>query len=148
MCSPLDLLSCPDAVAQGIQDKAADVVTDLVTNNLTTLLSGLTDQLHAGIKFLAIMLAGWILMPSTNVCPDGTADWMAACASGASPAAQVRGWMLPITALVAVLGILWQAITMVITRKGEPLLTIGKGLFSVALWGVVGIAGTQLALRA
>jgi hypothetical protein len=148
MCSPLDPLTCPAAVAQGIQDKATQAVTNLVTNNLTTLLSGLTDQLHAGIKFLSIMLAGWILIPSTKVCPDGTADWMAACASGSSPAAQVRGWLLPITALVAVLGMLWQAITMAVTRKGEPLLTVLKGLFSVALWGVVGIAGTQLALRA
>jgi hypothetical protein len=148
MCSPFDPLSCPAALAQGIQDKAADAITNLVTNNLTTLLSGLTDQLHTGIKFLAIMLAGWILVPSTQACPDNAAGWMAACASGTSPAAQVRGWMLPITALVAVLGILWQAITMVITRKGEPLLTVLKGLFSVALWGVVGIAGTQLALRA
>jgi hypothetical protein len=148
VCSPLDPLSCPAAIAQGIQDKATEAVTDLVTNNLTTLLSGLTEQLHAGIKFLAIMLAGWILVPSTQVCPNSGVDWMAACASGTSPAAQVRGWMLPITALVAVLGILWQAIAMVVTRKGEPLLTVGKGLFSIALWGVVGIAGTQLALRA
>jgi hypothetical protein len=37
---------------------------------------------------------------------------------------------------------------MAITRKGEPLLTVLKGLFATALWGVVGIAGTQLALRA
>jgi hypothetical protein len=148
MCSPLDPLSCPDAIARGIQDKATEVVTNLVTSNLTTLLTGLTEQLHAGIKFLAIMLAGWILVPSTKVCPDTTADWVAACASGTSPAAQVRGWMLPITALVAVLGILWQGITMAITRKGEPLLIILKGLFTTAVWGVVGIAGTQLALRA
>jgi hypothetical protein len=148
MCSPLDPLSCPAAIAQGIQDKATDAVTGLVTNNLTTLLSGLTDQLHAGIKFLTITLAGWILIPTTNVCPDNTTGWMAACATGTSPAAQVRGWMLPITALLAVLGILWQGITMIITRKGDPLLTILKGLFSTALWGVVGIAGTQLALRA
>ncbi|MDT5025979.1 MAG: hypothetical protein QOE61_2405 [Micromonosporaceae bacterium] len=148
MCSPLDPLSCADAISRGIQGKATEVVTNLVTNNLTTLLSGLTDQLHVGIKFLSVMLAGWILVPSTQVCPDSGPGWVAACASGTSPAAQVRSWMLPITALVAVVGILWQGITMAITRKSEPLLIVLKGLFTTAVWGVVGIAGTQLALRA
>jgi hypothetical protein len=146
MCSPLDPLSCPDAIARGIHG-AGDVVSDLVTNNLATILSGLTEQLHAGIKFLSVVLAGWILVPSTRVCPDG-GDWMADCASSSAPAAQVRGWLLPVTALVAVVGILWQAITMTITRKGEPLLVVLKGLFAIALWGAVGIVGTQLALRA
>src|SRR4051812_19497461 len=117
MCSPLDLLSCPDAIANGVSDKTTQVVSGLVTNNLDTMLLGLTEQMQSGIKFLSILLAGWILVPSTTICPthNGGGDWVAACASGTNPAAQVRSWMLPITALVAVLGILWQAITMVIT---------------------------------
>ena len=148
MCNPFDPLSCPDAIARGVADTASQVLTDLATRNLATILSGLTEQLHAGIEFLSVALAGWILLPSTQVCPQTGPDWVAACSSGASPAAQVRGWMLPVTALVAVLGILWQGITMAVTRKGEPLLTVGKGLFATGLWGAVGIAGTQLALRA
>src|SRR5258705_13250607 len=102
MCGLLDPLTCPDAIAKGLQDKATDVVTSLVTDNLTTLLTGLTDQLHAGIEFLAITLAGWILVPSTAVCPDTGADLVTACTTGTSPAAQVRGWLLPLTALVPV----------------------------------------------
>jgi len=148
VCSPLDPLGCVDAIAQGVADRVTETVTDLAENSLTTILTGLTEQLHVGIKFLSVMLAGWILVPSTQVCPDSGGDWVAACTSGTSPAAQVRGWLLPITALVAVLGILWQGITMAITRKGEPLLIVLKGLFATALWGVVGIVGTQLALRA
>ena len=35
-----------------------------------------------------------------------------------------------------------------VTRKGEPLLQALRGLGTVALWGAVGIVGTQLALRA
>lgn len=148
MCSPLDPLSCPDAISHGVADKATEVVTGLVTNNLTAILSGLADQLHVGIKFLSFALAGWILVPSTQVCPTSAADWVDTCANGTSPASQVRGWMLPVTALIAVLGIVWQGITMAITRKGEPLLMVLKGLVGTALWGAVGIAGTQLALRA
>jgi hypothetical protein len=137
-----------DAIRRGLADPAGDVVTGALNNSLTAILSGLTDQLHAGILFLSATLAGWILVPSTQVCPTTTVDWINTCAASGSPAAQVRGWLLPATALVAVLGVLWQAITMTISRKGEPLLTVLKGLFSIALWGAVGIAGTQLALRA
>src|SRR5690606_30341619 len=67
---------------------------------------------------------------------------------GDSPAVQVRAWLLPVTAIVAVLGVLWQATTMVISRRGEPLLIIVKALAAVALWGAVGIIGTQLVLWA
>ena len=149
MCSPLDPLSCPDAITKGITDKATDVVTGLVTDNLDALLRGFNDQLHIAIKAMATMLAGWILAPSTKVCADASGtDWMAACANGASPAAQLRGWMLPLTILIAVVGITWQGITMAISRKGEPLLIVGKGLFTTAVWGAAGIAGAQLALRA
>jgi hypothetical protein len=151
MCSPLNPLSCTDLIKHGIKDQAADAVSGLVQNNIAALLAGINDQLHVGIKAMATMLAGWILAPSTTVCPGGDrpgTDWIAACATGTSPAAQVRAWMLPLTVLIAVAGIVWQGITMTITRKGEPFLIVLKGLWSVALWGVVGIAGTQLALRA
>jgi len=98
---------------------------------------------------MATLLAAWILVPSTQVCADGAGTgWMATCNAGTSPAAQVRSWMLPLTVLIAVVGIVWQGITMAITRKGEPLLQVMKGLGATALWGAVGIAGTQLALRA
>jgi hypothetical protein len=148
MCSPLDPLSCADAIAHGLADPVTDAVTGAVTTGLAGILSGLTEQLQLGIEMLSYNLAVWLLAGSTRVCPEVPGELVAACNNGDAPAAMVRGWLLPITALVAMLGILWQAITMTITRKGEPLLTVLKGLSAVALWGVVGIAGTQLALWA
>ena len=73
---------------------------------------------------------------------------MAGCATAASPAAQVRGWMLPITALVAVLGMLWQGSPWPSPAKANRCCTPYADWARVALWGAVGIAGTQLALRA
>jgi hypothetical protein len=144
MCSPLDPLSCVDLIA----GKVGDAATTATTASLTAMLSALTEQLHLAVKLLALSLADWLVVPTTGVCPDTAAGWMAACTNSGSPAAQVRAWLLPITALVAVVGIVWQAITMTITRKGEPLLTVLKGLFAVGLWGAAGIVGTQLVLRA
>jgi hypothetical protein len=56
--------------------------------------------------------------------------------------------MLPVTGLVLFGGLLWQGLVTAVTRKGQSLLQAGKGLVAAAVWGVVGIAGTQLALRA
>jgi hypothetical protein len=152
MCSPLNPLSCPDAIADGIIAELTDPVTDAVTGAVTTglagILTGLAEQLQLGIEMLSYTLAAWLIVPSTRVCPDLPADLLGACTNGDAPAAMVRRWLLPVTILVAVLGILWQAVTMIITRKGEPLLTVLKGLSAVAVWGAVGIAGTQLALQA
>jgi hypothetical protein len=155
MCSGFDPLSCLLVKAasgliggSGPGDVATDVVTGLVTKNFAAILGWITAQLHEGIQAIALVLAGWILVPATKVCLTTDADWIATCATGTSPAVQLRGWLLPITALVAIVGIVWQGITMAVTRRGEPLLTVLKGLFSTALWGAVGIAGTQLVLRA
>jgi hypothetical protein len=147
MCSPFDPLSCANVIAKGITGPAS-VVSGLAHDGLSVMLAELTGELHSAIAALSTTLAAWILVPSTPVCPSTGPDWVAACAAGASPAAQVRGWLLPITALIAVLGILWQGVVMVTTRRGEPLLIVLKGLFATALWGAIGIAGTQLAVRA
>ena len=55
--------------------------------------------------------------------------------------------MLPITILLLVCGLIWQGITIVITRKGEPLLQAVRGIWNTALWGSVGVAGTHLVLK-
>jgi hypothetical protein len=142
MCSPLDPFGCLSNIASG-------GVTGMASTAMNTALSGLNEALQGGIKAMMTTLAGWLLVPSTQLCPGagqaGT-DWMATCDS--SPAAQLQAWTLPITILVATLGLLWQAVMLTISRKGEPLLQALRGLGTVALWSAVGIVGTQLALRA
>jgi hypothetical protein len=119
-------------------------------------LNGLATAIAAGVKTMVGLLASWILVPSNPVCPTATPSgsgpvaggWVTQCQQAASPAATLRGYVLPITILVAVIGLLWQGIVMAVTRKGEPLLQVVRGLWNSALWGAVGIAGTQLALNA
>jgi hypothetical protein len=144
MCSPLDPLSCVDAIVQGVTDGVAAGATSVVNGAL----GAVTDMLHEAIKAMALVLAGWLLAPSTQLCDMTSATWMQTCATSSGPAAMLRGWMLPLTVLITVAGIIWQAILMAVTRKGEPLLVILKGLASVVLWGAIGLVGTQLALRA
>ncbi len=63
------------------------------------------------------------------------------------PSTTLQQWMLPFAVLIATGGILWQALLMIISRKGEPLLAIVKGLFTTAVWGAVGIAGANMLLK-
>lgn len=148
MCSPLNISVCA-AVVQAVLDAPAQVAQDAATDALSMLLSGLNTALHQAVKAMMVMLAGWLLVPSNPVCPGADqAGWIQTCTTAASPATQLRSWMLPITILVASLGLLWQAIMLTVTRKGEPLLQALRGLGTVALWSAVGIVGTQLALKA
>src|SRR4051794_16544320 len=147
MCSPFDPMSCVGDLVQGVKDGIADAAHSA----LDTMLSGANDALHVGVKGLMVTLAGWLVVPSTALCPGADqpgSGWMAGCATAASPAVQLRAWTLPITVLVATLGLLWQAVLLTITRKGEPLLQALRGLGTLVLWSAVGIVGTQLALRA
>src|SRR5690349_7582297 len=103
MCSPLDPTGC-------LAGFAGDGVAAAASATLDTMVTGVNRGLQVGIKDMMTVLAGWLLVPSTQVCPGADQPgpaWMASCDS--SPAAQLRAWTLPITILVATLGLLWQA---------------------------------------
>ncbi|HTM85130.1 MAG TPA: hypothetical protein VL179_09565 [Mycobacterium sp.] len=121
-----------------------------------SVLSGISSAIGGGIKAMVATLASWIYIPSDPVCPVAvpsgsgvvSGDWVTACQHATSPATTLGGYVLPVTILVAVFGVIWQGILMAVTRKSEPLLQVIRGLWNSALWGAVGIAGTQLALHA
>jgi hypothetical protein len=49
---------------------------------------------------------------------------------------------------ISVVGVMWQAILLMLSRRPEPLLNVGRGLFYVALWSSIGVVGPAAALRA
>jgi hypothetical protein len=119
MCAPFDL-SC----------HAANAVADGANSMLEILVEAIKDAIAAQ---LVTSVTWWVFVPSPDV---------------STPAQTLQQWMLPLTALIATGGILWQALLMVITRKGEPMIGVLKGLVSVALWGAIAVGGTNLLLRA
>jgi hypothetical protein len=151
-CGPLDPIACIPIITSPISSIGGSVAGTV----LDGVLSGLSSAIGDGIKTMVALLSSWILVPSNPVCPVAvpsgsgvvSGSWVTQCQQAASPAATLNGYVLPITILVAILGVIWQGILMAVTRKGEPLLQVIRGIWSVALWGAVGIAGTQLALRA
>ena len=115
-------------------------ITDLsgcVSDIASAASKGFFSMLEAGVNdmmdFALDSMFSWIFVPSVNV--------------DASPIHQIQTWMVPITSLVVFVSIIWQGIKMAVEGRGQPLFQLIKGLFMVAFWGAVGIAGTELALK-
>ncbi len=86
---------------------------------------------------------GCIANEVATAVSDGNTD------PGAQPIDAVvalRGLILPITAIVAMGGMLWNGLLMVLSRKPAPLVNVLRGLWNTALWSAVGIFGTNLLL--
>ncbi|RBQ03857.1 hypothetical protein DQE82_30020 [Micromonospora sp. LHW51205] len=150
LCNPFLPATCSGVILGGVNPGAT--VRDSMVNGI---LDGLANAVREGIEWVAGLLTSWTLIPSNNLCPTNgsdpgrwASDWMAQCNSAAGPAQQLRGFMLPLTILVLVGGLVWQGITIVVSRRGEPLLQAVRGVWNTALWGSIGVAGTHLVLKA
>ncbi|MEU3455389.1 hypothetical protein ABZ671_17590 [Micromonospora sp. NPDC006766] len=148
-CNPFIPTTCTGVIVDGIN--APEAVRDTLVN---TVLDGLASAVTEAIEWVARLLTSWTLIPSNSLCPTTgsdpgrwASDWVTQCNDAGGPAQQLRGFMLPITILLLVCGLIWQGITIVITRKGEPLLQAVRGIWNTALWGSVGVAGTHLVLK-
>ena len=131
-----DIIHAPGAIASSAADG---------------LFAGIAAQVGEAVTWIIGILASWTQIPSTPVCqsnaPLGSATMVTDCANSAWPSGQLQHWVLSITILIATFGVLWQGFSMIVTRKGEPLLYIVRGLWNTVLWGAVGIAATQLFLH-
>lgn len=93
------------------------------------------DAMREGSAWvMAATIGWWVAVPSVDVAT--------------SPAAEIRGYVLWLSLAVATAGTMWQSILVVVSRRPDPLLDVGRGLFTLALWAGVGIVVPAAALRA
>jgi hypothetical protein len=118
VCVIFDLECQAAHAAQAGAESALGMVADLIAESIADL--------------VVAWATWWVRAPSPDV---------------SNPAGILQEWMLPVTVLVATGGVLWQALLMILTRKGGPLVNVLKGLAAVAVWGAVAVAGTNLLLR-
>jgi hypothetical protein len=123
----------------------------VATSAADGLFAGIAAGVSEAVTWIIGILASWTQIPSTPVCQSnaalGSATMVNDCANSAWPSGQLQHWVLSITILVATFGVVWQGLSMIISRKGEPLLYIVRGIWNTVLWGAVGIAATQLFLH-
>jgi hypothetical protein len=107
---------------------AGGVVTGALGN-------GFADAMREGAAWVIKTTIGWwIDVPAIDLA--------------ASPAATIRSYVLWLAAAVAAGGIIWQGVLLAVSRRSQHALDVGRGLFTLALWSAVGIAGPAAALRA
>src|SRR4051812_28635897 len=124
-CIPGLPAACLGSAASGI---AGNLATGVVGN-------GFADAMRDGAAWVIKTTIGWgINVPALDLTT--------------SPAAIIRSYVLWVALVVAVGEVIWQGIILVVTRRPEPALDVGRGLFTLALWSALGVIGPAAALRA
>lgn len=124
-CQPLVPATC-------VVDGAGSAIGGAVSS---TLGNTFADSMRDGATWvIKTTIAWWIEVPAIDL--------------GRTPVDAIRGYVLWLAIVVSVVGVMWQAILLMLSRRPEPLLNVGRGLFYVALWSSIGVVGPAAALRA
>jgi hypothetical protein len=126
-CNPNVPITClPDI--PGLPEAGASGVSDLVGNSFAT-------AMRDGATWVIKTTVGWwINVPAVDLTR--------------TPVDAIRGYVQWIAIAVAVSGVIWQGILLALSRRPQPLLNVGRGLFYLALWSSIGVIGPAAALRA
>jgi len=123
----MDPLSCAQGAVTAVTTAAAGAAG-------TTLGNAFADAMRDGATWVIKTTVGWWLqVPSIDV--EGSA------------AVDIRQYVLWLSVAVAGAGVIWQGLRMTVRRNAEPLIDVGRGLATLALWASVGIVGPATALR-
>jgi hypothetical protein len=115
-------------IGSGVGAVGGAVVADALTQ--------LAHDIQQGVAWLVVnSITWWVKVPS----PDLTADPVITA---------LQGWLLPVTAAVAVFALMVSGIKMAVTAKANPLLSAGSGLITLAATTAVGVLLPTLLLRA
>jgi len=99
-------------------------------------LSGIASAIQSGVTWItANSVSWWVKVPSPNL-------------AGEPAVTQLQQWMLPVAAIVAVLGVIVAGGKMALTRKPNPLIDAGSGLVTIAVTSAVGVLLPTLLLQA
>jgi hypothetical protein len=87
--------------------------------------------------------AGWVLRTTVGWWVDVPAVDVVT-----SPATTIRSYVLWAAVAIATIGVMWQGVRLMLSRRADPLIGVGRGLFVFALLAAVGIVAPAAALRA
>lgn len=120
-CNPIDPVTC-------VIDGVASAATSSLGNSFA-------DAMRDGASWvLRTTIAWWIEVPAIDL--------------NRSPVDTIRGYVMWLAIAVAVAGVMWQGVILALSRRPDPLLNVGRGLFYLALWSSIGVIGPAAALRA
>jgi hypothetical protein len=99
-------------------------------------LSGIARAIDAGVRWVVANTATWwVRLPSPDLAAEPAVN-------------HIQQWLLPITAAVAVGGVIAAGLRMTLTRRANPLLDVTGGLLTIAAASTLGTAAVTLLLKA
>jgi hypothetical protein len=126
MCNPLTDPAC--VVGHVIKSAATGAAGDV--------LSGIAQAIEAGVRWVVTNTATWwVRLPSPDLAAEPAVT-------------RIQQWLLPITAAVAVAGVIAAGVRMTLTRRANPLLDVTGGLLTIAAASTVGMTAVTLLLKA
>jgi len=126
---PCNPLTDPTCIVGGLVGSAARSVA-------SGALSGIAQAVTDGVKWIVTNTATWWLrVPSPNL-------------TGEPAIAAIQRWLLPVTAAVAVGGIIAAGARMALTRRANPLIDVTSGLLTLAAASTIALTSATLLLKA
>jgi hypothetical protein len=123
----------PSCIIGTVVGKAAGAAAGTAASDA---LSGIASAIQSGVAWIVSdSVSWWVQLPSPDL-------------AGEPAVTALQQWMLPVTAAVAVFGMLVAAAKMALTRRANPLADIGSGLVTIAATSAVGVVLPTLLLRA
>jgi hypothetical protein len=125
-CNPLISPVC-------VVGKIIPTVTGVVAGNV---LSGIAQAINSGVAWVVKnTVSWWVSIPSPDLATEPAV-------------ARLQQWILPITAAVAVAGVIAAGVRMVLRRRANPLIDVSGGLLTLALAATLGTVVPTLLLKA
>src|ERR1035438_4491424 len=116
-CNPLTDPACA----------VSNVITSTASSAASDVLNGIAQAVSAGVKWIVENTATWWLhIPSPDLASEPAITAM-------------QRWLLPITAAVAVAGVIAAGARMALTRRGPTLLDVTGGLLTLAAASTIGV---------
>ena len=107
-----------------------------VAGATSDILGGIAQAITGGIRWIVENTATWwVQIPSPDLSTEPAVS-------------HIQQWLLPITAAVAVGGVIAAGLRMAITRRANPLLDLGGGLLTLAAATALGATIAALLLKA
>jgi hypothetical protein len=126
-CNPLIEPACRIA-GNAVKSAARDAATGV--------LGSIAQAINTGIRWVVVNTATWwIHLSSPNLAAEPAVT-------------RIQQWLLPITAAVAVGGVIAAGTRMALSRRANPLLDVTGGLLTIAAASTIGVTIATLLLKA
>lgn len=127
-----------DELKDDVLSRIGNAVRDTVTGETDKALEGLAEVINEQVANTLDTLMSWIVADSNLDLLSGSAN---------ATITRMDSYLSPLVLAIAVIAVLVAATKMILTRKANPLLPVGQGIFVVIVVQAIGLPLADLLIR-